>query len=160
MLETLWPKDDAVRECLKVDAESADPAVLLAVHQPMRLQRRDFGAKSDPELCDEGRVLEALLAPTGTAGSSCQSWANSGVGKSHVIRWLDAQLQFAPGHKNRIVVRISKGQSLKGVLGRCSNSINCAAPAFSRSGNGSTALGTKCRGGRGEPALREPRLSA
>lgn len=118
MLENLWPKDEAVRECLKVDAESADPAVLLAVHQPMRLQRRDFGAKSDPELCDEGKVLEALLAPTGDGRVIVPIVGNSGVGKSHVIRWLDAQLQVAPGHKDRIVVRISKGQSLKGVLGK------------------------------------------
>jgi hypothetical protein len=118
MLEAHWPKNEAVRECLKVDAESADPAVLLAVHQPMRLQRKDFGAKSVPELCDEGRVLEALLAPTGDGRVIVPIVGNSGVGKSHVIRWLDAQLQFAPGHENRVVVRISKGQSLKGVLSK------------------------------------------
>jgi ABC-type phosphate/phosphonate transport system ATPase subunit len=38
----------------------------------------------------------------------------SGIGKSHVIRWLDAQLRRRPGHERRVIIRIPKGMSLKG----------------------------------------------
>src|SRR5262249_16045903 len=37
--------------------------------------------------------------------------------KSHVIRWLDAQIRHMEGHERRVVIRIPKDTSLKGVLG-------------------------------------------
>ena len=91
-LERYWPTDASVRDCLKVDAEAADPAVLLAVHQPMRLRRRQFGVSADPRACGEEDLLRALLATTGDGRVIVPIVGNSGVGKSHVIRWLDARL--------------------------------------------------------------------
>jgi hypothetical protein len=116
LLESYWPTDASVRDCLKSDAEAADPAVLLAVHQPMRFRRRDFGTGFEPHECTEEDVLRALLAETGDGRIIVPIVGDSGVGKSHVIRWLDARLQHAAGAERRVVHRISKGQSLRRIV--------------------------------------------
>lgn len=114
-----WPPREQVAACVKSDAESANEAVALAVHQRMRFERRVIGAASRalPE-CDEHELLEAFLAPDLADGRVIIPISGkSGTGKSHVIRWLDSQIRHMPGHNRRVVIRIPKGTSLKGVLG-------------------------------------------
>lgn len=99
------------------DAEGADNAVLLAVHQPMRFERRTIGADVPATPCDEEELLQAFLTPTPMDGRVILPIVGtSGTGKSHVIKWLDARLQRAPGSDRRVVIRIPKGTSLKEVL--------------------------------------------
>ena len=43
MLESYWPQPAQVNACIKNEAETADIAVLLAVHQPTPLVRRNAG---------------------------------------------------------------------------------------------------------------------
>jgi hypothetical protein len=116
-LLNFWPTDAQVRACIMADAEGADNAVLLAVHQPMRFERRTIGADGPATYCDEEELLHAFLSPNPMDGRIILPIVGtSGTGKSHVIKWLDARLQRSPGADRRVVIRIPKGTSLKGVL--------------------------------------------
>ena len=117
-LLTLWPDEDAVAECIKHEAETVDKAVFLAVHQPMRFIRVDEGAKKGAQkICTEQDLLDEFLQeklPEGRLILPIEG--SSGVGKSHVIRWIDAQLARRPDRAKRHIIRVPKGMSLKGVL--------------------------------------------
>ena len=104
--------------CIKTDAEGADTAVLLAVHQSMQFERRVIGGDRDTgEACSERELLEWFLADEPDGRRIVPIVGSSGIGKSHVIRWLDAQIRRQPGADRRVILRIPKGMSLKGVLG-------------------------------------------
>ncbi|MDQ8206666.1 protein DpdH [Coraliomargarita sp. SDUM461003] len=114
----LWPSSANCLECLTTEAESASNAVFLAVHQPMRLTRTTFSAtNSNTKDVKEKDLLEAFLSddlPSGTL--LLPIVGSSGVGKSHMIRWLDAHLRGRQDGVKRHVVRIPKSASLKSVL--------------------------------------------
>ena len=113
-----WPREEDVAACIKTDAEAASDGVCLAIHQPMQFERRVIGSAPDTGgPCDEYELLRAFLAQKLTEGRVILPIEGStGVGKSHVVRWLYAQMRRLPGADRRIVVRIPKGKSLKGVL--------------------------------------------
>jgi hypothetical protein len=127
-----WPRESDVSACVKTDAEASDKAVLLAVHQSMQFERRVIGGESESvDLCDEHALLQAFLAPNPSDGRVIVPIVgSSGIGKSHVIRWLDAQIRRMPGSDRRVIIRIPKGMSLKGVLGILLNDLS--APAYDR----------------------------
>jgi len=112
-----WPTETNCLECIKSDAEVPSDAVFLAVHQEMRFIRRSFRTdqaekKSQVQLLNDflrddphGRVILPILG-------------ESGIGKSHLIRWLDVQLRQRDDSDTRHVILIPKGSSLKSVLGR------------------------------------------
>ncbi|WP_437763393.1 protein DpdH [Sorangium sp. So ce281] len=127
-----WPRRDDVVACVKTDAEASSTAVSLAVHQTMHFQRRVIGgqAGSGGE-CDEHELLRAFLDDDLPDGRMIVPIVgSSGVGKSHVIRWLDVQVQSSPGADRRVVIRIPKGMSLRGVLGLLLNELR--SPAYER----------------------------
>ncbi len=113
-----WPREEEVAACVKTEAEAASEEVCLAVHQPMRFERRVIGSAIDSEgRCDEHELLRAFLDEKLTEGRVILPIeGSSGVGKSHVVRWLHAQIHRMPGADRRVVIRIPKGTSLKGVL--------------------------------------------
>jgi hypothetical protein len=115
-LEDFWPlaDDDHCERCLFNEAETAAEAVLLAVHQPMLLTKREDNGVEQP--VKEAQVLEALLArhPSGT--TIIPIFGDSGVGKSHLIRWLNSQLKLREDDPSRYVVLIPKSASLRNVL--------------------------------------------
>ncbi len=117
-LLTYWPREDDVAACVKTDAEASSEAVSLAVHQPMRFERRIIGGDTavvGP--CDEHELLRALTTANLPEGRVIVPIVgSSGIGKSHVIRWLNAQIRRMPGADRRVTIRIPKGTSLKGVL--------------------------------------------
>ena len=116
-LQDFWPSPEHCDECLVTEAETADVAVFLAVHQPMRLVRRHLRAQTEPEEKNETDLLEALLAKKPASGTLLVPIVgNSGVGKSHMIRWLDAHLQNRDDGVPRHIVRIPKSASLRRVL--------------------------------------------
>jgi hypothetical protein len=118
-LLTYWPRQEDVSACVKTDAEASSEAVSLAVHQPMTFERRMIGGESGSlPPCDENELLELFLTNNIPDGRVIVPIVgSSGTGKSHVIRWLDAQIRRMEGHDRRVVIRIPKGTSLKGVLG-------------------------------------------
>jgi hypothetical protein len=116
----MWPDDDAVTACIKHEAETVDKAVFLAVHQPMQFVRIVQGAKqADQQVLTEQHLLDEFLQerlPEGRLILPIEG--SSGIGKSHVIRWIDAQLERREDRERRHVIRVPKGMSLKGVLRR------------------------------------------
>ena len=119
-LEDLWPSSDNCQDCLITEAETAADAVFLAVHQPMHLERRSYSGNTTIAQWEEKKesdLLEAFLSddmPSGTL--LLPIVGSSGVGKSHMIRWLDAQMRNLDDGVERHIVRIPKSASLKKVL--------------------------------------------
>jgi hypothetical protein len=108
-----WPTPEAVTRCIPSEAEVISNAAFLAVHQPVRLFRRSLINPDTPaEPVDERAVLEALLNPHLPQGYVIIPVVGpSGVGKSHLIRWLGLHL-----HGNRHVIPIPKSTSLRRIL--------------------------------------------
>ena len=113
-----WPTEQNVLDCMKPEAENPLDAVFLAIHQPMKLKRRRFGS-DDAQDGTEHDLLDDFLRedlPTGTL--LVPILGNSGIGKSHLVRWLDVQLRQRSDKDERHVIRIPKSSSLKTVLRR------------------------------------------
>ena len=106
-----WPPadEDHIGACIKIEAEDLTDTTLLAVHEPMTLTRVGGG----PDLvCPEQALLEHFLKvdrPIPIIGKS-------GVGKSHLIRWLEAQLRMREDSGDWHIVRVPKNASLRQVL--------------------------------------------
>lgn len=117
-LKDFWPSQEHCRECLITEAETASDAVFLAVHQPMRLSRRLLHTpQSEGEEKQEADLLDALLTENLSSGTLLLPIVgSSGVGKSHMIRWLDAHLRRREDGVKRHIVRIPKSASLRRVL--------------------------------------------
>lgn len=117
-LLTIWPSEDNVAACVKHEAETVDEAVFLAVHQPMTFRRLDVGSgQAEGDQRSEQDLLAEFMAERLPEGRIIVPIVgSSGVGKSHVIRWIDAQLRRRPDRNRRHIIRIPKGMSLKGVL--------------------------------------------
>jgi hypothetical protein len=115
-----WPTHSEVAACIKTEAEASSEAISLAVHQPMRFDRRTIGGPlaGSLDICDEQDLLNAFLAQDLPEGRVILPIVgSSGVGKSHVVRWLETQLRRFPSADRQVVIRIPKGTSLRGVLG-------------------------------------------
>ena len=96
MLEHYWPDAGQVNACIKNEAETAEVAVLLAVHQPASLVRINEGSDIRQPVTEQD-LLNAFLTDTVPSGTLLLPITGaSGAGKSHIIRWLDAQLQRCP----------------------------------------------------------------
>lgn len=116
MLEAYWPQASAVNACIKNEAETAEVAVLLAVHQPTPLIARSAVTNRETAV-SEKQLLDAFLSDDVPAGYIlCPITGPSGVGKSHVIRWLDAQLKRSKRYDDLLVIRIPKSASLRKVV--------------------------------------------
>ena len=118
-LADYWPSETNILQCIKPEAESDWDEVFLAIHQPMRLVRKAFtaGAANDGESVTEGDFLREFLKPDLPTGTLLMPiLGNSGIGKSHLVRWLDVQLKRQPDADRRHVIRIPKSSSLKTVL--------------------------------------------
>jgi len=110
MTSAYWPLEPNIKQCIRTEAEELSEHVLLAVHEPMQLIARLAG-DLDGKKVDEYQLLEHLIKierPIPIIGES-------GVGKSHIIRWLDAQLKLQKNDQWHIV-RIPKNASLRKVL--------------------------------------------
>lgn len=116
MLERYWPEADQVNACIKNEAETSDVSVLLAVHQPSQLMTRNAGTNIETP-ASEQELLDAFLSDDVPGGSLLFPITGpSGIGKSHIIRWLDAQLQRSPQHERLHIIRIPKSASLRKVV--------------------------------------------
>lgn len=112
-----WPKEADCLECIKPEAENPSDAVFLAVHQEMRLVRKSFQTDQAEEKT-QNQILEEFLRDEPSGRVILPILGESGIGKSHLVRWLDVQLRQRDDLDRRHVIRIPKSSSLKSVLGR------------------------------------------
>jgi hypothetical protein len=113
----IWPSEANANECLMTEAESASDALFLAVHQPMRIDCSAYGVQGTEESKGEGDLLNAFISTPPLSGTVIfPIVGSSGIGKSHLVRWLDAHLRRRSDAAKRHIVRIPKSASLKRVL--------------------------------------------
>lgn len=109
-----WPSFENIEQCIRNEAEELQDDVLLAVHEPMVLTRRDVN-NNQAILRDEDLFTQLL-----TTERAIPLIGRSGMGKSHLVRWLDCRLKSHLQAKGEFeqweVVRIPKNASLRQVL--------------------------------------------
>jgi hypothetical protein len=118
-----WPNPERLHEVLLSDAEAHSPAVALAVHQPMFIRRRrhyEFIDTPQAETVDESAILAQLHEPVGDGCQVVLIEGKSGTGKSHVVRWLEIQLERRSDRSCRVVVPVSKGSRLRDIVRKIS----------------------------------------
>ncbi len=111
VLQSYWPETSRVEECILTEAESLSGSLLMAVHEPMRLIKRQH-TTGDEQSADEQALFEFLLKhnrPIPITGAA-------GVGKSHIIRWLGAQLKRQPDADKYRIIYIPKSSSIADVV--------------------------------------------
>jgi hypothetical protein len=114
-----WPTESDCLACIKPEAENPSDAVFLAVHQEMRLLRKSFSSDASvPEKKSQRQFLNDFLRDDPSGRVIVPILGESGIGKSHLVRWLDVQLRQRDDREKRHVIRIPKSSSLKSVLGR------------------------------------------
>lgn len=117
-IDRYWPTVRQVDECIRTEAEVVDDAVLLAVHEPGPLRTRSANGATE-EITDEKHLLEDLLRPADDGSAIVVAiTGDSGVGKSHMVRWLHAQLQRHPKRDQLVIVLVPKTASLRQVVER------------------------------------------
>lgn len=109
-----WPSIENIIHCIRNEAEELQDDVLLAVHEPMVLTRRDVNNKQ--ELLRDEALFTQLLSTE----RAIPLIGRSGMGKSHLVRWLDCRLKSHLQAKGELeqweIIRIPKNASLRQVL--------------------------------------------
>lgn len=112
-----WPGRERIDECLRTEAETADEALLLAVHEPVTLLRRPEQSGAAVTEASEMDLLRALMRPADDGSAVLVAITGaSGVGKSHMVRWLKAQLERHSRRQELVIVTIPKTASLRRVV--------------------------------------------
>jgi hypothetical protein len=117
-LSDFWPSPQNIAECIRTEAEVVEDAVLLAVHEPGALITRTAnGAVERP--ATEANLLASLMRDASDGSAVLVAiTGESGVGKSHLVRWLHAQLQRHPRRDQLVIVLVPKTASLRQVVER------------------------------------------
>ncbi len=109
-LMVLWPEEKNISECIRQEAENKSPWEFLAVHCPVTFlnegrerDEQEFFQSFLTEQLDSGRILFAVIG-------------DSGVGKSHMVRWLEAQLVRREDAPTKHIIRVPKSVSLRRVI--------------------------------------------
>ncbi|MGS3494259.1 hypothetical protein ACB272_24275 [Klebsiella pneumoniae] len=109
-----WPSLENIEQCIRKEAEELQDDVLLAVHEKMALIRRDVN--NNQEILQDEDLFDQLL----TTERAIPLIGDSGMGKSHLVRWLDCRLKSYLETKGQLtqweIVRIPKNASLRQVL--------------------------------------------
>ncbi len=110
-----WTPEDVIST---IPTEAAVPSdeVLLATHAPLRITRRGgHGGHQASELVSEQQVLDEFLGAAPNNGVLVATViGESGAGKSHLVRWVNATIPRTP---RRHVVYLQKTEtSLKDVV--------------------------------------------
>lgn len=111
-----WPDEKNVADCIRTEAEAVHNAVLLAVHEPGPLVSRS-AVSGVERVATEEELLQALMRDASDGSAVIVAiTGDSGVGKSHMVRWLDAQLQRHPRRDQLVIVLVPKTASLRQVV--------------------------------------------
>lgn len=117
-LDRYWPTQKNVADCIRTEAEVVDDAVLLAVHEPGPLITRSAVGAVERRVT-EGDLLESLMRDASDGSAILVAiTGESGVGKSHMVRWLYAQLQRHSRREQLVIVLVPKTASLRQVVER------------------------------------------
>ncbi|WP_020388783.1 protein DpdH [Kribbella catacumbae] len=111
-----WTSAD-VTATIPTEAATPSAEVLLATHAPLRITRRGaMGGHAETEIVDEQQVLNEFLTNEPTNGVLVAPvLGESGTGKSHLVRWVEAKLDAdAPGR--RIIYLRKTDTNLKHVV--------------------------------------------
>jgi len=116
-----WPSREEVHNCIKSEAENASDEVLLAVHQQFPLSYMEVGhdGRVMPEsksVATEDDLLQYFIRDAPSGSHVVPITGASGVGKSHLVRILDARLRCLPDAHRYLVIRIPKSASLRRVV--------------------------------------------
>lgn len=115
-LSNYWPLQAEVDNCIRTEAETIDEAVLLAVHQTARIVHRSEAGAVEEEKTEQ-ELLDALLRNNADGSAVVVSLTGpSGVGKSHMVRWLHAQLERHERRQKMVVILVPKTASLRQVV--------------------------------------------
>jgi hypothetical protein len=111
-----WPVANEINACIKHEAEGVHDAVLLAVHRPSPLSYKQISSGEKFEATEEDlfKYLITEDVPSGT--HVVPITGSSGVGKSHMVRILNARLQSMNEDGRYVVIRIPKSASLRRVV--------------------------------------------
>lgn len=110
------PSQAEVNRCIKSVAEGAHEAVLLAVHQQAKISYRRVRTQEKVP-ADEATLIEHILSKDVSSGSLVVPITGaSGVGKSHLVRIIDARLRNSGSTKHHLIIRIPKSASLREVV--------------------------------------------
>ncbi|MCX7166619.1 MAG: protein DpdH [Rhodocyclales bacterium] len=117
-LDRYWPAQKNVAECIRTEAEVVNDAVLLAVHEPRPLITRSAVGTVERRVTERD-LLESLMRDASDGSAVLVAiTGESGVGKSHMVRWLYAQLQRHPRRDQLVIVLVPKTASLRQVVER------------------------------------------
>lgn len=116
-----WPSLDEINRCIKAEAENSSDEVLLAVHQqfPLSYSRVGPDGKVMPGSktpATENELISYFVADAPSGSHVLPITGASGVGKSHLIRILDARLRRLPDAHRYLIIRIPKSASLRRVV--------------------------------------------
>ncbi len=117
-LNRYWPTAAEVDQCIRTEAETVDDAVLLAVHEPGPLRVRAANASADIAATEQDLLSELMRPADDGSAVVVAITGDSGVGKSHMVRWLHAQLQRHTERQRLVVVLVPKTASLRQVVER------------------------------------------
>lgn len=120
-LLSYWPTKEEVDRCIKSEAESVSDEVLLAVHQEFPLSYSKVGpdgrvVADSSQPASEDDLLRHFLGSAPEGSLVVPITGASGVGKSHLIRILDARLRRLPDASRYLIIRIPKSASLRRVV--------------------------------------------
>jgi hypothetical protein len=117
-LNDFWPSQRNIADCIRTEAEVVDDAVLLAVHEPGPLVTRSANGAVERS-ATEADLLASLVRDASDGSAVLVAiTGDSGVGKSHLVRWLHAQLQRHPRRDHFVIVLVPKTASLRQVVER------------------------------------------
>jgi len=117
-LHDFWPSQDNVADCIRTEAEVLDEVVLLAVHEPCALITRSATGAIERN-ATEAELLDSLMRDASDGSAVLVAiTGDSGVGKSHLVRWLHAQLQRHSRRDQLVIVLVPKTASLRQVVER------------------------------------------
>jgi hypothetical protein len=117
-LRDFWPTRENIAECIRTEAEVLDDAVLLAVHEPGALIRRSASGATESDATEKELLDELMRDASDGSAVIVAITGDSGVGKSHLVRWLHAQLLRHSRRDQLVIVVVPKTASLRQVVER------------------------------------------
>lgn len=111
-----WPATDEINACIKHEAEGAHDAVLLAVHRPSPLSYKLISSGEKFPASEEELFNYLVTEDVPSGAHVVPITGSSGVGKSHMVRILNARLQSRNEDSRYVVIRIPKSASLRRVV--------------------------------------------
>lgn len=112
---TCWEKDD-VRDILDIEALHGSDSVFLATHSPVPMRRIDSGTDNRRSF-SEGKFLSDLLH-TEEDFQFIPVLGSTGVGKSHLVRWLSIHLNRSTTDSREVLLIPKSGTNLRDILQR------------------------------------------